>query len=159
MPTTSAGESRTLQTIRRVILGLVVLGTVGTSVELLLIGHNEATNQLIPLVLAGLALVVLAWVALSPGVVSLRVLQFVMLLYIGAAVVGIALHFQANAEFQREIDPASGGWDLFWTVVEATAPPALAPGILAQLGLLGLVYTYRHPALRESELGATEKEA
>jgi len=39
-------------------------------------------------------------------------------------------------------------------VVEATAPPALSPGLLVQLGLLGLVYTYRHPAL-----GAAERES
>ena len=30
----------------------------------------------------------------------------------------------------------------------APLAPALAPSALAQLGLLGLLYTYRHPALR-----------
>jgi hypothetical protein len=30
----------------------------------------------------------------------------------------------------------------------AKAPPALAPAGLIQLGLLGLLYTYRHPALQ-----------
>ncbi len=149
----SREQSRTLGTIRRVLLALVAFGTVGMSVELTLIGHYEDTNQLIPLVIAGLALAILSWVALVPGVVSLRAFQFVMLLYIGAGVVGIALHFQANAEFQRDIDPAIGRLDLFLKVVEATAPPALAPGIMAQLGLLGLVYTYKHPALHARELG------
>jgi hypothetical protein len=28
------------------------------------------------------------------------------------------------------------------------ATPALAPGSLIQMGLLGLAYTFRHPALR-----------
>jgi hypothetical protein len=36
---------------------------------------------------------------------------------------------------------------LFVKVVTAKAPPALAPGVMVQLGLLGLVYTYKHPAL------------
>ncbi len=27
----------------------------------------------------------------------------------------------------------------------AKTPPALAPGSMAQLGLIGLAYTYRHP--------------
>jgi hypothetical protein len=29
--------------------------------------------------------------------------------------------------------------------VTAKAPPALAPAVMAQLGFLGLLYTYRHP--------------
>ncbi len=73
-------------------------------------------------------------------------------------IIGITLHYQANAEFQREIDPALGGLALFWKVVEATAPPALAPGVMVQLGLLGLVYTYKHPALGEQEFGAGRKD-
>jgi len=32
----------------------------------------------------------------------------------------------------------------------AKTPPALAPGAMIQLGLLGLVYTYRHPFIRQS---------
>ena len=81
---------------------------------------------------------------------TLRLLQFVMLTYIGTGVIGITLHFKANAEFQREIDPSLGGLALFWKVVEATAPPALAPGVMVQLGLLGLVYT-----LQASRAGRT----
>ena len=89
----------------------------------------------------------------------MRLLQFVMLTYIGTGVIGITLHFKANAEFQREIDPSLGGLALFWKVVEATAPPALAPGVMVQLGLLGLVYTYKHPALNEPDFDADRKDA
>jgi hypothetical protein len=32
-------------------------------------------------------------------------------------------------------------------------PPLLAPGVMMQLGLIGLAYTYKHPALN----GAKEK--
>jgi hypothetical protein len=98
-------------------------------------------------VLGAVALGLIVWAAARPGVVGLRALQFVMLTYIGAGITGITLHFKANAEFQREIDPSIAGAALFWKVVEATAPPALAPGVMVQLGLLGLVYTYKHPAL------------
>ena len=34
----------------------------------------------------------------------------------------------------------------------AKAPPALAPAGMIQMGLLGLLYTYRHPALRQPML-------
>jgi hypothetical protein len=138
---------RALRVLRAGILAIVVLGTIGMSTELVLIGHFEDATQVIPLALGALALVVIAWVAVRPGLVAFRALQLVMLLFIGAGITGIAVHFNANAEFQREIDPSIGGAALFWKVVEATAPPALAPGVMVQLGLLGLVYTYRHPVL------------
>ena len=32
--------------------------------------------------------------------------------------------------------------------VHADDPPALAPAVMAQMGLLGLLATYRHPSLR-----------
>jgi len=152
-------DARVLRFIRRILLGLLTLGTLGMSVELLLIGHYADRNQIIPLALAGLTIGVIVWTALRPGVVALRTLQFMMLLFAGAGIVGIALHFQANAEFQRDIDPSIGGLDLVRKVVTATAPPALAPGVMVQLGLLGLVYTYRHPALREDAPGASERRA
>jgi hypothetical protein len=148
------GDSPTLETIRRLLLLLVAGGTVAMGVDLTLIGHYEDSNQVIPLVVGGAGLLTMIWVALRPSVARLRVLQLVMLCFIGTGVIGVALHFQANAEFQREIDPAISTHDLIRKVVEATAPPALSPGLLVQLGLLGLVYTYRHPALgaeRESQ--------
>jgi hypothetical protein len=145
------GESPTLATIRRLLLLLVAGGTVAMGVDLALIGHYEDSNQVIPLVVGGAGLLTIIWVALRPSGARLRVLQFVMLCFIGTGIIGVALHFQANAEFQREIDPAISTRDLIWKVVEATAPPALSPGLLVQLGLLGLVYTYRHPALGAAE--------
>jgi hypothetical protein len=57
------------------------------------------------------------------------------------------LHFQVNMEFQIEMDPALSGWPLFQKAILAKTPPALAPGSMIQLGLIGLAYTFRHPAL------------
>ena len=153
MPERVRGETAILGTIRRIILFIVTLGTVGMCVELFLIGHIEDTNQLIPVVVAGAGLLLIAWAAIRPGSFVLRALQFVMLSYIGAGILGITLHFKANSEFQLEMDPALAGLTLFWKSVQATAPPALAPGVMVQLGLLGLVYTYKHPALGEVEFG------
>jgi hypothetical protein len=146
-------DSQILRVIRGGLLALVAFGTVGMTIELLLIGHTEDANQLIPLVLAAAGLVVSAIVAVRPRMFALRALQFVMLLYIGAGIVGIVLHVQANAEFQHDIDPTIAGMALYRKVLTATAPPALAPGMLMQLGLLGLLYTYRHPVLGEGQTG------
>ena len=152
-------DARTLAAIRGVLLALVALGTLGMSVDLSLIGHWEDVDQVIPLAVAAAGLLAVLSVAVRPGMATLRLLQFVMLTYVGTGIIGVTLHFKANAEFQHEIDPSLGGLDLFWKVVEATAPPALAPGVMIQLGLLGLVYTYHHPALRELAFEAARKDS
>jgi hypothetical protein len=69
-----------------------------------------------------------------------------MVLFIASGLIGLVLHYIGNREFQREMDPALGGWALFVKVMTAKAPPALAPSVMVQMGLLGLLYTYRHPS-------------
>jgi hypothetical protein len=138
-----------LAAIRTCLLGLLAFGTLAVSAELWLVQHFEDTNQRIPLVLAGMGLVAIALVAIRPRPATLRLLQFVMLCYAGGGVIGISLHHQANASQQREANPSLAGDALFWAAVRSTAPPALAPGVLIQLGLLGLIYCHRHPGLGE----------
>jgi hypothetical protein len=138
-------------TARQLLLGIFLLGLVGISVELLLLGHDEDVTQLIPLILAGLALVSVAHVGLSRNVVSVRGFRAVMSLFILSGVVGAALHFQVNVEFQLEMDPTMGGLALLQKAIRAKAPPALAPGAMIQLGLIGLAYTFRYPRLSRSD--------
>lgn len=126
-------------------LAILSLGLVGALVELLLQAHYEEAEQWIPLGLLGAALVGLAWLRLRPGGGALRALRITMALFVLSGFAGIGLHFRGSLEFQREVDPALAGLGLFWKVVRAHAPPALAPGAMVQLGLLGLVYAYRHP--------------
>ena len=135
----------------RVLLLLVVTGGLAAvCADLLLLGHYKDSNQLVPLTVSGAALLSIAWTALRPSVVALRALQFVMLCCMGTGIIGITLHGKGGVEHQREVDPALAGRDLFWKVVAAPDPPVLSPGIMVQLGLLGLLYTYRHPELREN---------
>jgi hypothetical protein len=114
--------------------------------ELILLQHTGSVWELIPLVvLIGLVLVVLAWHVITKHPTSVRAVQTIMGLFLIAGVAGIALHYQSSMEFKLETNPALSGWPLFWAVMTAKTPPALAPGAMIQLGLLGLVYTYRHP--------------
>jgi hypothetical protein len=145
---TSVQESRTLSTIRRIILGLVALGTTGMTGELLLVGHYEDANQLIPLVVATLGLVTVLWVSMSAHIAALRAFQFVMLVYAGSGIIGVTLHYKANVALQLEADPSLHGAALVRKVVTSPAPPALAPGLMVQLAILGFAYTYKHPSLR-----------
>jgi len=132
--------------MRRIILGILIFGVMGTAAELLLLSHDEGALQLIPLVLIAVGLLVIFWHLLFVSPTSLRALRVSMLAFILAGAVGIGLHYRGSAEFQTEVDPTLGRFALFKKVMTSKAPPALAPGIMAQLGLLGLAYTYRHPA-------------
>jgi hypothetical protein len=136
----------TIATIRRILLCILLIGLAGTATELLLLQHDEGAVQLIPLVLIAVALVTILWHALHQGPASLRILQGTMALFIVAGVLGVYVHYGANVAFQREVDPSIAGRALLWKALTAKTPPALAPGSMLQLGLIGLAYTYRHPS-------------
>jgi hypothetical protein len=134
-------------TARHILLGILLFGVIGISAELLLLSHTEDANQWIPLVLNDLTVVMGVVVFFRPTSASIRLFQMVMLLMIVSGGVGMYLHLQANTEFQLEMDPTLRGWALLKKSIVAKAPPALAPGVMMQLGLIGLAYTFRHPAL------------
>lgn len=131
--------------MRRMLAALLLLGLTGLSAELVLLDHYEDLWQVIPLVLIGAAVLSLAWSVATPAGPSFRTFRVVMVLLVASGLLGIGLHFWANLEFQLEVDPLLGRAELFWKAMHATAPPALAPGIMVQLGLLGLIYAYRQP--------------
>lgn len=133
--------------LRGFILLVFLLGMGGTAAELLLIGHTEDGWQWAPLLLFALCVVVLAWFAASRSAASLRAWQAVMLLFIVSGGIGFWLHMQAKIEFQQEVNPSLAGMALYRKAFESVSPPALAPGMMVQLGLLGLAFAYRHPAL------------
>ncbi len=136
----------TTSALRRFVLAVLTFGLFGVMADLVTLQHFEDSWQLVPLVLIGLALAAIGWYLLGGGAASVRLLQMLMALFLVAGVMGVILHYRGNMEFQLEIDPSLGGWDLFSKVIHAKAPPALAPGAMAQLGLLGLAYAFRHPA-------------
>lgn len=139
-------------TMRRLLLALLFLGLVGTGAELLLLQHTESLWELIPLVLIGLTLVILTWHVMGQRPASIRALQGTMGLFLIAGFAGLVLHYQSNMEFKLETNPSLAGWALFWAVLTGKSPPALAPGAMIQLGLLGLAYAYHHPALVITDL-------
>ena len=133
---------------RRILLAILLIGIGGISIELWLLAHTEDIYQLIPLLLAALGVIVLVMAALRPTTATIHLLQGVMLLFLISGIVGMYLHFQVNREFQIEMDPTLSGMALFRKAIVAKTPPALAPGAMIQLGLIGLAYTFRHPALK-----------
>jgi hypothetical protein len=126
--------------------GLLLLGLLGTSAELLLLEHWEEPFQLVPLTLLGIGLVVVPLALARPRRWSVRLLRWVMAAHVVAGLVGIQRHYHGNREFELEMRPSLSGADLVSRTLTG-ATPALAPGALSFLGLLGLALTYRHPRL------------
>lgn len=133
-------------TARQILLGIFLVGAGGIAAELWLLGHYEELDQWIPLALAAAGSVAIVASAFRPSATTVRILQVVMLMFVLSGVVGVWFHYQATTEFQLEMDPSLTGWALFRKAIVAKAPPALAPGAMIQLGLIGLAYTFRHPA-------------
>ena len=145
-PPSNNAESTTLSVIRTILFATLFLGIVGILAELFLLEHTEGFWQQLPLYLLFAGIAALVWHAVDRRAASVRVVQGAMLLYVASGAIGVLLHYKGNMEFELEMDAASQGFYLFREAMMG-ATPALAPGAMIQLGLLGLAYTFRHPAL------------
>ncbi|MGH7494259.1 MAG: hypothetical protein ACREOO_17955 [bacterium] len=155
LPTGAREDAAALSAMRTILLIIFLLGALGTATELLLLGHTETRWQMVPLLLIAASLVALIFHAavrraMIPGIstkmllASIRVFQVIMMLFIISGFIGVWQHFQAKAEFKLETNPGLSGMELIWeAIIGATVPPVLAPGMMIQMGLLGLALTYR----------------
>jgi hypothetical protein len=141
--------------LRQILLLLVLVGVAGLIAELLLLGHTESFNQWIPLIVLIVGTFSTLAVMFRPGYRSIRLFQWVMASFVMAGILGLYLHYRGNVEFALERYPDAGGLSLVWKALRG-ATPTLAPGALAQIGLVGLIYTYRHPALGDEAAGESE---
>jgi len=130
--------------IRRLILALLTFGMTATVVDLFGLNHYEEWWQIVPIAFMGFCLLVIVWHVLTASAASLTTLRVLMVLMILIGMVGVVLHMQGSMEFQKEANPELAGWPLLKKLLAAKAPPALAPGIMVQLGLLGSIYGYKH---------------
>ncbi len=151
----STEESWRRISLRQILLLLVQVGNAGLIAELLLLGHTESFNQWIPLIALVVGTVSTFVVMFRPGYRAIRLFQWVMASFLMAGMLGLYLHYRGNVEFALERYPDASGLDLMWKALRG-ATPTLAPGVLAQLGLVGLVYTYKHPMLSDRAGGDTE---
>ena len=137
-----------LDTSRKLLLVILGFGMAGTLAELILLEHTEDVLQWAPVILLASAGAVLLWHSIGESAASLRLMRWLMCGFIAAGVAGVYFHFRGSAEFKLESQPSLAGWALFWQAIRAKTPPLLAPGAMVQLGLLGLLYTYKHPLLK-----------
>lgn len=133
----------TLARIRRLLIGLLCFGLAGTTLELWLIGHHEDVWQWIPLAVMTTSAVSAGWVAASWSRMATVTFRLMMVALMITGLVGAVLHYRANMEFQLEMDPSLSGLALMAEVLHAKAPPALAPGNMVLLALVGMVAVWR----------------
>ncbi len=112
---------------------------VGTGVELLLLGHYEDSWQIVPLALIGAGLLGFVLVVVKGSRWVVKIFQLVMLLCLISGFIGTWFHLEANREFELEMYPNMKGWELISETFTG-AIPALAPGSMIVLGLLGLLF-------------------
>ena len=146
----SQRDSAVVRRFRTGMLAIFVFGAAGAWVELILLGHFEDLPQWTPVALLPAGLLVLAWQRFDRGRLSTQVFQVLMAAYLASGLVGLWFHYSGNAEFELEMYPSLSGWSLVREALSG-ATPALAPGTMIHLGLLGLMYTYRHPFLASGD--------
>ncbi|MCE2423008.1 MAG: hypothetical protein J4G03_06855 [Gemmatimonadetes bacterium] len=146
--TSRAGEP--VERWRLAALGIFAFGSVGLLGEMILLEHHDSNQQWIPIIVLALGLAVSAALlckAKSQGRIDsgwrgARSLIAVSWIYLTAAPLGVFFHTKGNLEFEQELRPNAGGLEHF-TEALFGAFPALAPGALAALGLVGLLVTMR----------------
>jgi hypothetical protein len=143
-------DSPLVDTIRKALTAILLLGFTGSWVELLLLKHTDGFWQLVPVGLTMLATVVVIWCMISAAAVPVRILQGLSLVFMAAALVGVYQHFTGNVGYEKESNPGLAGAELYKAAMMGSTP-LLAPGVMLQLALVGLLYTYRHPVLTRKE--------
>ncbi len=143
----AAAEETVSHKMRRLIVALLVFGSIGTIVELLLLEHTEDFWQWTPVALLGITSLLLLVVHLRPTRRLIQTVRVLMTVLVVNGALGVYLHLVGNIEFEKEMYPSMAGFELFWEALKG-ATPTLAPGAIALLGLVGLVFCYRHPVLR-----------
>ena len=138
-----------VQRVRVWLLAILAIGLLGTVTELFLLKHYEQPLQFVPLVLIAAMFLAIAWRVVAPGRASLTTFMVVSGLFVLSGFLGMAAQCQGSAEFQRELNPSIGFSDLLDKILHAQAPPLLAPGMMLQLGLIGLAYVFSDDRYRK----------
>lgn len=134
-----------LTRLRTLVLLVLLFGIVGVLAELVLIEHIESWTMWIPVTLLGVGGLAVLGRLLKPGRGADRLMAVVMSAFVVSGVLGLWFHFDGNRQFELEVYPSMEGIELIWESLTG-ATPALAPGTMVLLGLIGLVATVGVPS-------------
>jgi hypothetical protein len=114
--------------------------------------------QFAPLVLLGIGILAAAWTLIAPRPAASRTLHIVMVVVVASGLIGVVLHYKGNEAFELEMSPSRAGLSLMSKTLTG-ATPVLAPGSMCLLGIVGLAFTHRHPALGSGNSSSKEEQA
>lgn len=144
--------------LARVLLAIWFAGLLGVAAELVLLEHYEDALQFAPFVMIAIALAAGVWLGVRPAArAARRAFAVVLALFVLTGAAGLILHYRANAEFERERDPAIGGLKLVWESLTG-ATPALAPGTMILFAFIGYAVLLSH-APQGTDSGGTTSAA
>lgn len=126
--------------ISRLVIVILALMCLGTLSELLLIGHYEDNWQLTPVGIIAITILLFFVLQLIRVPWLIKVFRILMIICILSGGLGVWFHLKANFEFETELHPSNSGWILIKESLSG-AIPALAPGSMVALGLIGYLYT------------------
>ena len=151
---TPSSSLDTASLLRWGIVGVAAFTLIGLIFELVFLRHWGGTQTIVWIAIAGLvpAVVVLVFRPSRRSVQGARVLAIAVALI---AIIGMGLHARENLQAGPMDRDYAATWDTMspveqlWTATTGAVGPAptLAPGALAEIGLLLLLATFRHPAL------------
>jgi len=139
-------SDRILAQLRQFLLIISAGVFVMTVTELFFLEHWKLTIQFLPFVLCGLGLIASALAYFRPTHGTMRFTQWSMIIIAVCSAIGFYEHMSGNFWFWLEIQPNATAWELVKATLKGGIP-VLAPGILTLGGVIGLMATYKHPAL------------
>jgi hypothetical protein len=125
--------------VRQIIVVALLFMMTGTALELYLLDHYEDVQQLIPLLCIGAALLTMLVLLFRKSNFATQLFKGILGIAALSGLYGTFLHLQANYEFEQEMRPTAGDWDLLVESLSG-ALPALAPLSMVVLALLGYSY-------------------
>jgi len=125
--------------LKQVLVLALLFMMIGTLLELYLLDHYEDTWQLIPVICIGVALINFCVLFYRRSQAAIHLFKLVLLLTSFSGVYGVVLHLQANYEFEQDMKPTAGFWQLFSESISG-ALPTLAPMSLLVLACIGYSY-------------------
>ena len=138
-------DTQTLRGVRLLILVAISAALIVTEAELLFVRHTGTNNgQVIAVVLVGLGLITVTCHAILRNTSSIVVFRFTMYLFLIFGIDGFLTHYHRAVQAALKSQPTLVGMPLLHATLSGKIP-LLAPGMLIEIGLLGLIYTFQHP--------------
>lgn len=129
--------------LRLALIGLVLIGAIGTLLELASLKHWSEPVMLIPWVAMIAAAAAAIWLAAKPGKLSIKLAKIMAVIMLASAAFGMWEHVEQNYNEGHESHKYGAQWATmgeatkwWYAATQQVGPtPPLAVGIMAEIGL------------------------